>query len=207
MAQLKRIKAIVFFCFVLVQCSFAQTKVGILAGANIITCDCSDVFNSIGSNASAFGGLTVDIPVKNRWDFNVDLLLSEKGFSLDQSNAPNYEEKGFYFDLIPSIDFKLISKLYLTAGVQLNYKFVDFAYDGRDWNRIPKGISSFKDVDYGAVLGAKIKLKKFALTARYLKGFSDVLDVVFTDQNGIPIPDLHYKNQSIQIGLAYYFKK
>ena len=106
MVQMKRF--IVFIvCFAIAQCSFAQTKIGILAGANVITCDCSDVFKSIGSNASAFGGLTLDKPIKNRWDFSLDLLLSEKGFTLDQSSAINLKEKGFYFDLIPLCRFQI----------------------------------------------------------------------------------------------------
>lgn len=107
-----------------------------------------------------------------------------------------------YLDFLPNFEFKPWSFLGIFAGANVGVMLSDQYYDGDSWED-PAFDDLVNHLDFGGFIGAKAYWKNFYIKAHFNRGFTPVIDVTYTDENGQEIDNIRIFNQNIQAGLGY----
>ncbi|MCO4293410.1 PorT family protein [Solitalea sp. MAHUQ-68] len=123
--------------------------------------------------------------------FQPELLYSRKGFKATDEIGQESNVQLNYLDIPLLAKIKPLPMLHIVAGPQVSIKLADKITGPSDFTDALNQ-ESFKNGDWGAILGAGVSLSNFQIDARYVWGLSKV-----TSDN------LEFKNQMFQISLAY----
>ncbi len=171
---------------------------GIKAGVNMQQLSGSELYNDsygTGYTCGAYAaftkkkiGLQIEAAISNsKEDYKMSPYINyQTGFSPDPKNV-NF----LYFNLPILFEYKIIPRLWLQAGPQINRMIS--AKD--NLNNDQK--SEFKLTDVGAVLGVQAILPyHITANARYILGLTNVNSTVLHDT---------WNTRSIQVGVGYRF--
>lgn len=185
---------------------FSQIEFGVKGGLNLATVRYINTENSkarLGWNT----GIMVQVPLNQDLFVQPELLYSSKGFGY---NAIGFGNKGSvrlnYIAVPILVGFRPFNKTSFLVGPEFGFlrKAVSRSQD------ITTDISnSFRNFDLGIDLGVEYNINNsFGLDFRYNYGFKNLVNVVFTDQNGnITGQGKNGANRVFQVGIHYWLSK
>lgn len=130
---------------------------------------------------------------------NRGIVFSELGNLNGEPIQQNITEN--YARISPQIHLSPIKNLVLILGPEFGFSVNEFS-SSRGFSHVKSEIKFLNDLDLGAVIGTRIFIKNFFITAKYFHGFNDVSNLDFTDEYGNLIKE-HQKNRNIQVGIGY----
>jgi hypothetical protein len=164
---------------------------GAKAGINFSNLS-SDNFTETSIGTGFHLGLLAEVPLSNKFSIQPEFLYSAQRTEADEitlgGNPTNAEYKLDYLQVPVLAKIYLTESLSIEAGPSFNF-LVKEKIRGRK--------SNFgSNFEFGGALGAAYKIKDgFFGTARYMYGFTDVLDSFTTK----------YNNRGFQIGIGFMF--
>jgi len=191
--------------------AFSQVKFGIKAGGNLT----GATFGNVPDNVSVenptmrlsyhAGGFSV-IPVSERLSLLLEVLYSNKGFTVDQEGYEYAKIHLHYINLPVLLNYEIIENLYLGIGPELGYLISGKSkFDDRTEE---VGYIYNKKFDVGIDAGIEYKFDTFFnIGLRYNYGLTNIITdkLYITDQDGNPIPNATLKlyNRVLQLYVRY----
>jgi hypothetical protein len=176
--------------------SFAQVSFGVKAGVNF-----SDSYfknRPSGIPASAFEtetalgfhvGLFGSIKLTDKFYFNPELQFAQRGTS---SSSKTYSIN--YLELPLILSYSVHKSISFDFGINPSY-------------RLPSTVDAYKDFDFGAIGGARVRLNKdFFIVARYYYGFLAISEIDYRNSKNVIITTTTQHSQSFQFSVGYKIK-
>ena len=136
----------------------------------------------------------------------LDLEFSQKGYRSAVSGLNGTSRFRYtYFEAAP--EFFVYANKNIAFGAGLYYAYLletEQRNDVQDWISIHE-FEIVKDRDIGGILSFMLDIEPFFLKISYEHGFSNITNLLFTDENGEPLEDFVQYNRNIQIGVGYHF--
>lgn len=192
----------------MVYCSTSYSQIKIHAGAginssNLQLSSVSTNFGDIKSTLNYFIGLRPEIGLTEKWAIGVDVQLSHKGYQYSDQNLTNPSAYRFQFiDLLPQVEYKIISKAAIYGGVGIAIRTGEKFKFNDAWKESVYKLSNNVDPTY--VIGARFfPLNRLSLQVHFAGSLKDFLDIEFSDSSGNILPKGFDSLQNIQFGIAY----
>lgn len=153
----------------------------------------------------AYLAITPEYRLNDRFTLGLEGMLTANVNNSSVLGIIKYRNSSFY--LTPLVDVRLTNKLHAIGGVSGSYLIYErYQFEPDSWRKID--LSTYKNFDAGILLGLRYQLlERLSISGRYYRGVVDSYDLMFTDDNGIPIPDgqVNRYHQFFQAGLGYRF--
>lgn len=147
-------------------------------------------------------GLRPTYALSSKVNIGLGLQYSVKGYE-SQSGLYAPKVRNYYLDMLPQVEFRPINLFSLVGGVNIGYLAETSAKIDEKWDKNYFLFDAYKKVDFGLLLGLKMYLKQFYVTAHYNHGVVDINEITFTDANGEDIGTSNQFNRNLQIGIGY----
>jgi hypothetical protein len=139
-----------------------------------------------------------------------EIQYSEVGthFKIDnftQDNDIKYYAEGRYLRLIPQLEIKIFNNFYINGGPNIGIMIDSESNPYTNMsasNDIPKYKDAVSNFDMGATVGMKYFIDHYFINISYYQGFTDISNVVYTNQFAEVIPNTSQRNHYLQFGLG-----
>jgi len=170
-------------------------QVGLKGGANFATV-MGDDFDSPDSRVGFYAGLMAEIPFSERFSVQPELLYSQQGFKINESEWGDAKYRINYIQIPILAKVYLVKGLNIQVGPQLGFNVhedIHFDTDMGDGS-IDTSDSDVKDLDFGVAAGLGYKFDNgFYLQARYNYGITKIIE------------DADVHNSVFQAGIGFMF--
>lgn len=196
--------------FIYAQADSKAVQLGVKAGVNSSKIT-GDDYDDVKSRTSFNVGLLAEIPITERFSFQLEVLYSGQGFDVqenDQDNIfdtdDNVEYQLDYIQVPLLLKVYLVQGLSIEAGPQFGFKIheeLDYQpnSDGGDVE-INEDDSYIKDFDTSVALGVAYKFNNgFFVNSRYTFGLTDIFE------EDTILENVDAKNVVWQFGVGFMF--
>jgi hypothetical protein len=186
--------------------SFSQVALGVKTGLNLsdVKFDQSLVPHNIKPGLHI--GLLSTIDIKGKVNLRPELLYSVKGWGFEANpNGGSGKVNLHYMNVPLLVGYKAFDKFTILFGPEAGLLLsASSSFDGKKVNLSDQ----LKKFDIGADLGLAYQIHpKVGLEMRYNYGFKGLYEVMFTDENGLPIKLIKDgSNRVLQASLFFLFK-
>lgn len=204
---MKQILIIVFIIFVVFPRMNAQFSIDISGGLNVSTSKYTqEHFIETSPRLAPYFGVTPKAKVNERLLILMDFQYSQKGYNQKFLLFGNESTIRFgYLNILPGVELRINDFLSVGCGAYYSLLLrIDAKDVSSDWNNITDS-QAYKTTDFGWFGALKGSYKDFFLSFRYEYGISDVSEFVYTDEQGVPLPEVKLQNRNFQLGLGYRF--
>lgn len=189
--------------------SQAQFSLGVDAGLNynnnkfsVVVASQPDAFETK-AHVGYYVGLRPTYALSPKTNIGLGIQYSIKGYET-QSEIGTGKFRNYYIDLLPQVEFRPIDLLGFVGGFNIGYLGDTGIRINDKWEKDILTVDIFEKVDIGLLLGLKVYLQQFYLTAHYNHGLTNISAINYTDANGEDLDQSQY-NRNLQIGLGYMF--
>ena len=183
----------------------AQFTLGAGGGLNVSTLVGDN--SALDRKTSFYLGVTPRYQFTKRLALLADIEYSVKGYHWDAFNQSRIKNRFNFLDISPELEVRIFRDVALGFGFYTGVKISDQIKVGDDsWTN--NSSNSKTDFDYGLVASLRIKVEEVAITLSFQRGFQALAEV-YAFPNPAYLPPIRLPNQynqTLQIGLGYYFK-
>lgn len=140
----------------------------------------------------------------DKFSIGLGVQYSAKSYDIDTEVFQRFPPaiRHNYFDILPQIEYRPIKALGLVTGINLGYPLSSqIRVNNTDWEPSAKVRNAFSHLDVGVLIGFRVYIKQFYLTAHYNHGLKDDTIIIFTDANGARLTNQSL--QTFQVGIGY----
>lgn len=197
-----------FFTFV----SSAQFSLGFVAGVNINSVKSNNELAKPSSANDFFFGVVPAYSFNEKYKVHAEVKYLRKGYetalySFSSPGSIRMTYRNSYLELAPQFEYDFSRNIGVSLGIYCAIKTNESQKMNDQRWMSTNNFDFFKGTDLGLVVGFRTYFNQFTAFAMYEHGFVDVSNIILVDINGNPIGEDDLRNQTIQIGLGYFWSK
>ena len=149
------------------------------------------------------GGVTAKYNFTKKYAAELGIQFSQKGQQASNKDLI-LRYKVQYYELMPVFEYSPFSFLSFYSGLNIGVKGDEFfSSDNKNWQQFPKTGSWLHPIDFGGLIGARLKYKKIQLGIHANRSLIPISKEMRTNSNGEQIGNLKSFHRVFQLSLGY----
>ena len=149
------------------------------------------------------GGVTAKYNFTKKYAAELGVQFSQKGQQVGNDDF-GFRYKVQYYELMPVFEYSPFSFLSFYSGLNIGVKGDEFfSSDNKNWQQLPKTGSWLHPIDFGGLIGARLKYRKIQLGIHANRSIIPISKYMQTNDNGEYIGDIKEFHRVFQLSLGY----
>ena len=149
------------------------------------------------------GGVTAKYNFTKKYAAELGVQFSQKGQQVGNEDL-GFRYRVQYYEFVPVFEYSPLSYLSFYSGLNIGVKGDEFfSSDNKNWQQFPKTGSWLHPIDFGGLIGARLKYRKIQLGIHANRSIIPISKYMQTNDNGEYIGDIKEFHRVFQLSLGY----